>query len=73
MPENRINLMTGEPIQPKTSSVQPHPNCTPAQLAAIEKYKLENPGIDPTPVVNLVMKLRENPKAEQALMQATKT
>ena len=35
----------------------------------MEKYKREN-GIDPTPVVNLVMKLRENPQAEQALTQA---
>ena len=58
------------PNRNNPSSTSPHPNCTPQQLAAIEKYKQENPGIDPTPVVNLVMKLRENPKAEQALTQA---
>lgn len=70
MPENRINLLTGEPIPPKTSSVQPHPDCTPKQLAAIEKYKQEHPGIDPTPIVNLIMKMRENPALEKALMLA---
>ncbi len=66
--------MSGQPRTPSNpSSTSPHPNCTPTQLAAIEKYKQENPGIDPTPVVNLVMKLRENPKAEQALMQAVQS
>lgn len=61
------------PRRNNPSSTSPHPNCTPTQLAAIEKYKQENPGIDPMPVVNLVMKLRENPKAEQALMQAVQS
>ena len=61
------------PSRNNPSSTNPHPNCTPTQLAAIEKYKQENLGIDPTPVVNLVMKLRENPKAEQALMQAVQS
>lgn len=57
------------PSRNNPSSTSPHPNCTPTQLAAIEKYKRES-GIDPTPVVNLVMKLRENQKAEQVLTQA---
>lgn len=61
---------SGQPRAPgATSSVAPHPDCTPKQLAAIEKWKAEHPGIDPTPIVNLVMRMRENPKLEQALAQ----
>ena len=55
----------------QTSSMQPHPKCTPEQLAAIEKHKREM-GIDPTALVNLVMKMRENPAIEQALLKAAK-
>ncbi|MDP2784906.1 MAG: hypothetical protein Q8O38_10000 [Sulfurimicrobium sp.] len=51
------------------SAVIPHPAMTETQLQAIERCKRET-GTDMTPIVNLVMRMRENPKIEQALTQA---
>lgn len=47
----------------------PVPEMSPEQRAAIEKFKAET-GIDPTPVITLVNRMRERPEVEEALLRA---
>jgi len=42
---------------------------SPEQWAAIEKFKAET-GVDPTPVIDLVNRMRERPPIEEALLRA---
>lgn len=50
-------------------SDNPMSEMPPEQRAAIEKFKAET-GIDPTPVINLVKRMRERPEIEEALLRA---
>lgn len=45
------------------------PERKPEQQAAIEAYR-QKTGIDPTPIINLVERMRADPRVEEALSRA---